>query len=59
MPDGRIPKDLPYGELISGSRAQGGPNLRFKDACKRDMKALELDPKNWEQRAADRNKWRK
>ena len=59
MPDGRIPKDLPYGELISGSRAQARPNLRFKDACKRDMKVLELDPNNWEQMAADRNKWRR
>ena len=59
MPDGRIPKDLLYGELASGSRAQGRPHLRFKDACKRDMKALELDPNNWEQVAADGNKWRK
>ena len=44
MPDGRIPKDLLYGELASGSRVQGRPHLRFKDACKRDMKALEPDP---------------
>ena len=59
MPDGRIPKDLLYGELASGSRAQGRPHLRFKDQCKGDMKALELDPNNWEQVAADGNKWRK
>ena len=59
MPDGRIPKDLLYGELASGSRAQGRPHLSFKDACKRDMKALELDPNNWEQVAADINNWRK
>ena len=59
MPDGRIPKDLPYGELVSGSRAQGRPHVRFKHACKRDMKALELVPNNWEQVAADRSKWRK
>ena len=44
MPDGRIPKDLLYGELASGSRVQGRPHLRFKDACKRDMKAIEPDP---------------
>ena len=46
MADGRIPKDLLYGELASGSRAQGRPHLSFKDACKRDMKALELEPNN-------------
>ena len=50
MADGRIPKDMLYGERASGSRAQGR---------KRDMKALELDPNNWEQVAADINNWRK
>lgn len=59
MPDGRIPKDLPYGELFSGNLTQGRPHLRFKDECKRDMKALELDPNNLEQVAADKNKWTK
>ena len=44
MADGRIPKDLLYGELASGSRVQGRPHLRFKDACKRDMKAPKPDP---------------
>ena len=56
MPDGRSPKDLPFGELVSGSRAQGRPHMGFKDTCKRDMEALELHPNNWEQEAADRNK---
>ena len=38
MDDGRIPKNLLYGELASGSRSQGRLRLRYKDTCKRDMK---------------------
>ena len=35
--DGRLPKDVLYGELTSGSRPVGRPMLRYKDVCKRDM----------------------
>ena len=58
MPDGRIPKDLLYGELASGKRAQGRPHLRFKDVCKRDMKSLDMDTGRWESLACDRDRWR-
>ena len=43
MEDGRIPKDVLYGELASGKRTVGRPQLRYK---------------SWEDAAADRNKWR-
>ena len=58
MEDGRIPKDLLYGELAAGKRNTGRPQLRFRDVCKRDMKALQMDPDHWEALAADRPRWR-
>ena len=58
MQDGRIPKDLLYGELASGKRAWGRPQQRFKDVCKKDMKALDMDVNGWEDLAQDRPRWR-
>ncbi|XP_048583704.1 uncharacterized protein LOC125563054 [Nematostella vectensis] len=58
MENGRIPKDLLYGELAHGSRPVGRPKLRFKDSCKRDMLAIGLDVDNWEKLAEDRSRWR-
>ena len=43
MPDGRIPKDLLYGELAAGSRRTGRPQLRYRDVVKREMKAVGID----------------
>jgi hypothetical protein len=58
MEDGRLPKDMLYGQLTSGTRAVGRPLLRFKDICKRDMRSADIDPETWEATAADRNAWR-
>ena len=57
MEDGRIPKDILYGELASGNRTVGRPQLRYKDVCERDMKALGINTESWEDGAADCNKW--
>jgi hypothetical protein len=58
MEDGRIPKDLLYGELATGYRDRGRPKLRYKDVYKRDMKAFEVDTANWESLADDKSVWR-
>jgi len=57
MDDGRIPKDMFYGELHEGSRFVGRPKLHFKDVCKRDMKKAEIDPNTWEEVADIRVAW--
>ena len=58
MEDGRLPKDVLYGKLTSGSRPVGRPMLHYKDVCKRDMKFAEINLDSWEAAAADRSNWR-
>ena len=58
MEDGRIAKDILYGEMASGWRSKGRPQLLYKDVCKRDMKALDINTDSWEDLAADRMMWR-
>ena len=58
MEDGRIPKDLLYGELATWYRDKGRTQLRYKDVCKQDMKALNMDYNNWEALAANRAAWK-
>jgi len=53
MEDGRIPKDILYGQLASGKRRTGRLQLCYSDACKRDMKALDIKFRDWEDLAAD------
>ena len=58
MDDGRIPKDLLFGELATGGRPIGRPTLRYKDVCKRNLKAGLFNPPQLEAAALDRNCWR-
>ena len=55
--NGRIPKDMLYGELITGTRTVGRKYLRYRDTCKRDMKVAEIDITTWEVAADDRGHW--
>ena len=57
MEDGSISKDILYGELAVGKRPRGRPQLRYEDVCKRDMRALKIDPESWEDIAAARSSW--
>ena len=58
MENGRIPKDLLYGELAVGRHPVGRQALHFKDFRKRDLKLTVIDTGNWEALAANRNGWR-
>ena len=53
----RIPKSLPYSELVVG-KPNRGPKIRFKDVCKRNLKNLNIRTDEWELLANDRAKWR-
>ncbi|XP_068756587.1 uncharacterized protein [Montipora capricornis] len=58
MDDGRIPKDMLFGELATGTRPTGRPALRYKDVCKRDLKAGGFNPSDLESAASNRSGWR-
>ena len=56
MADGRISNDILYGELTSGKRKKGRPLLRYKDTCKRDLRAMGMNRPDWEELAQNRPK---
>ena len=57
MANGRIPKDMLYGELFTGTRTVGRPYLRYRVTCKRDMKVAGIDTTTWEAAVYDRGHW--
>ena len=56
--NGRIPKDILCGELASGARRDGRPSVRFRAACKRDIKSAQISIESRESTAADSNNCR-
>jgi len=44
MEDGRLPKDVLYGEFYNAPRSSGRPKLRYKDVIKRDMASFHISP---------------
>ena len=58
LDDGRLPKDIFYGELADAPRPRGRPRLRFKDVLKRDLAAFNIPVASWETVALDRSSWR-
>nr|VZI45390.1 unnamed protein product [Spirometra erinaceieuropaei] len=59
MDDERQPKRLFYGDVVTGSRRQGGQIRRYKDTLKSSLKRLHINPTNWEELARDRPTWRR
>ena len=58
MEDGRLRKDIVYGEFYNAPRRTSRPKLRYKDVIKRDMAGFNISPESWGTLAADRNRWR-
>ena len=58
MDDGRFPKDVLHGELATSSRPTGRLALRYKDVCKRDLRAGGVDPADLETASSDCVSWR-
>lgn len=44
MDDGKIPKDMLFGDFATGHRPAGGPVLCYKNVCKGDMRSGYIDP---------------
>ena len=59
MSDSRIPKATFYAELLSGTRPNCRPLLRFKDNLKANLLSTGIDPTTWEDLAGNRSKWQK
>ena len=58
MEEFRMPRRLMYGELQLSKRNQGRPKLRYKDTVKANLQWCYIKPKELEERAVDRAKWR-
>ena len=59
MDDGRLPRQLFYGEMWEGKRSALKPKKRFKDTIKYYLKQSELPVDQREEMASYRSKWRK
>ena len=58
MEDSYISKDILYGELATGNRPTGRPQLHFKNICKQDLHALGIYTDSWEVAAPDKDAWK-
>jgi len=58
MEDGRLPKDILYGEFYNASRKTGRLKLRYEDVIKRYTASFHISPQSRETLAANRNRWR-
>ena len=58
MEEFRMPRRLLYGELQLGKRSKGRPRLRFKDTVKANIQWCPIVPKEMEEHARDRPKWK-
>ena len=55
MSDFRIPKQMFYSQLASGSRSTGGQYKRYEDTLKANLKACDIAPNYLESSVSDRH----
>ena len=58
MEDNRLPKQLMYSQLNGGKRKVRRPWLRYKDKLKVNLAAFQIDNKDFELNAYDRDDWK-
>lgn len=49
------PKGSPSRRISSGKRPTGRPQIRYKDVCKKDLKAVDIDINGWETLTSERS----
>ena len=59
MSDDRIPKQLLFGELTTGTRIVGRPLLRSKNSLKETLKQSNISTTQWQDTATDRSTLRR
>ncbi len=57
MTEERLPKQMFYSQLKEGARRRGGQKKRYKDSLKANMKKCNINIKNWESDAKNRDLW--
>ncbi|KAI8496700.1 hypothetical protein Bbelb_253550 [Branchiostoma belcheri] len=58
MPTTRLPRQILFSQLESGTRPRGAPKRRFHDQLKATLLCCGIDHYNWETLAEDRTAWR-
>ncbi len=58
MSDLRLPKQVFYGRLQSGTCSQGGQFKHYKDGLKSNLKLCNMDPNDLEKMVTDKTSWR-
>ena len=58
MENGRIPKQILFGQLARGTRRKGRPLLRYKDILKKDLLEVGINPDTFAEEVANRDEWK-
>ena len=54
----RLPRQVLYGDLATGTRTVGRPKLRHENVCKATLIYFHIEIDSWQNMSLDRNLWR-